>query len=381
MTLDLRLSVLPVPRITALQLVGATQTLHEINNRNLAKSSHGAESSQFKNRKEEMKRRLMARGKTVTFEQATNENGRERLLLSFYLEYAARSDAPWLPEFDTSIANSVLGASGREWHAGRRRQATQLFFTHFDKLPVTGLSRLCALLVEAYESMVSVGQGPVVLWRHHRKFLFNPQGHQSVARSAKADETLPSLMERYAIPCDGRFAECLRQAILLNAVKDCPIGKEIPSLAEIASPEIKEKRASASHLMGAAALQIMVQRVAKEGGRKWSGDWPHWITKLGCDPRFGRSTAEGAKWWGWATDDELRLAQQGITGLTLRFFIEFLRRSLQGTDKEPQFKLRSRFLLGLYESGKIQSARLALNWTAYERVWTGSIATYGLWPI
>jgi hypothetical protein len=184
-------------------------------------------------------------------------------------------------------------------------------------------------------------------------------------------------MERFGIPIDGRFAECLRQVFLLNSVRDCPLGKEIPALAEI--EVLKTERASVSQVLGAAALQIMVQRVAKEGGRKWSGEWSNWITRLGCDPRHGRATAEGAKWWGWATDDELRLAQQGITGLTLRFFIEFLRRSLQGTDKEPQFALRARFLLGLFESGKIESARLALNWSAYQHldrkyrdVWTVS---------
>lgn len=379
MHLDLRLDDLPVPRIAAIRLEGAIRALREITSRNLAKATQGAEPKQTKDRKEKMKRRLMERGKAVTFEQATNEDGRERLLLSLYLEYAASSDASWLPAFDRAVASSVLGANGSEWHAGRRRQATLLFFTHFDQLHVTGLSRLCALLVEAYDSMESEAQGPVANWHQYRKLLFSPPGHQSVARSAGANETLPSLMERFAIPSDGRFAECLRQVFLLNAVRDCPLGKEIPALAEIAEPSLKEKSASASQLMGAAALQIMVQRVAKEGGRKWSGDWPNWITRLGCDPRHGRATGEGARWWGWATDDELRLAQQGITGLTLRFFIEFLRRSLQGTEKEPQFALRARFLLGLFESGKIQSARLALNWSAYQHldrkyrdVWTVS---------
>lgn len=368
MSIDLRLDNLAAPRIAAIRVDGSTRALREITNRNLAKATQGAESIVFKNRKEEMKWRLMNRGNALTFEQATEGVGRQGLLLSLYLEYAARSDADWLDEFDEKVATSVLGANGRDWHAGRRRQATQLFFTHFDQLPVTGLSRLCALLLEAYDSMESEGQGPVIQWRCHRKVLFRPPGHQSVALSAGTNETLPSLMERFAVPSNGRFAECLRQVFLLNAVRDCPMGKEIPALGEIAEPSLKAKRASASQLMGAAALQIMVQRVAKEGGRKWSGDWPNWITKLGCDPRHGRATGEGAKWWGWATDDELRLAQQGITGLTLRFFIEFLRRSLQGTDKEPQFALRARFLLGLFDSGKIQSARLALNWAAYQHL-------------
>lgn len=377
MPLDPRFQELPALRIDAIQLAGVIGTVQAITARNLAKATPGGEPKPLKDRKEKMKRRLIERGNAGTFEQATNEDGRERILLSLYLEYAARSDADWLDKFDENIASSVLGSNGREWHAGRRRQVTQLFFTHFDQLPTSGLSLLCALLVDAYDSMESEGQGPAAKWRQHRKLVFSPAGHQGVAGSAGANETLPLLMERFGIPIDGRFAECLRQVFLLNAVSVCLLGKEIPALAEIEL--LKTERASVSQLMGAAALQIMVKRVANEGGRKWSGEWSNWITRLGCDPRHGRATAEGAKWWGWATDDELRLAQQGITGLTLRFFIEFLRRSLQGTEKEPQFALRARFLLGLFESGKIQSARLALNWSAYQHldrkyrdVWTVS---------
>jgi hypothetical protein len=377
MPLDLRFKEPAACRIDAIQLGGVIRIVQAITARNLAKCTPGGEPKPLKDRKEKMKKRLMERGKAVTFEQATNEVGRERILLSLYLEYAARSDAPWLPAFDESVASSVLGENGRDWHAGRRRQATQLFFTHFDLLPVSGLSRLCGLLVDANDSTESDGQGPTAHWERHRNLLFSPAGHLGVAGSAERNETLPVLMERFGIPIDGRFAECLRQVFLLNSVRDCPLGKEIPALAEI--EVLKTERASVSQVLGAAALQIMVQRVAKEGGRKWSGEWSNWITRLGCDPRHGRATAEGAKWWGWATDDELRLAQQGITGLTLRFFIEFLRRSLQGTDKEPQFALRARFLLGLFESGKIESARLALNWSAYQHldrkyrdVWTVS---------
>jgi hypothetical protein len=366
MYLDLRLDDLPLPRIDAIRLSGAAQTLQGITSRNRAKAAEGAESRpSFKRRKEQMKRRLMERGNDVAFEQATYEVGRERLLLSLYLEYAQRSDASWLPAFDKFIAKSVLGINGCEWHSGRRRQATLLFFTHFRQLPEAGLAWLCERLLEAYGDLDSVTDGQVARWRQHRKVLFNSAGDQNVARAATREEALPSLMERFAVP-SGRFAECLRQVFLLNALRNSPLGKEIPELTQIES--IKTERASLSQLMGAAALQIMVQRVAKEGGRKWSGDWPPWITKLGCDPRHGRSTSEGAKWWGWATEDELRLAQQGVTGLTLGFFIDFLRGSLQGTEKETQFELRSRFLLGLHEAGKIRSARLALHWAAYQRL-------------
>ena len=362
MNLDLRFGNPPAPRIDAIQLAGVIGTLRAITAINLANATHGRESEPLKDRKEKMKRRLMERENDITFEQATDEVGRERILLSLYLEYAARSEATWLPEFDDTIACSVLGASGVDWHAGRRRQATQLFFNHFIQLPASGLLRLCNLLINAYDSMTTEGDGPVARWREHRKVLFSHLGPQWVAGSASTNETLPSLMERFSIPSDGRFTECLRQVFLLNAVRDCPLGEEVPALAEIET--LKTEQASVSQLMGAAALKIMVQRVANDGGRKWSGEWSNWITRLGCDPRHGRATAEGAKWWGWATDDELRLAQQGVTGLTLRFFIRYL----DGTVNAAQWENRSKFLMALFDAGKIDSARLALNWATYDRL-------------
>ena len=117
-----------------------------------------------------------------------------------------------------------------------------------------------------------------------------------MALSATNEEPLPSLMERFAVPSDGRFAECLRQAFLLNAVRDCPLGEEIPALAEIES--LKSERASSAQPMGAAALQIMVQRVAKEGGRKWSGDWrsgsPDLAAILATVAQLGKELSGGA---------------------------------------------------------------------------------------
>jgi len=362
---ELRLHPLPIPRVSSIRLDSVSEKLQKITDRNLARFSN--ESREFRNRKEELKRSLMKRGASMSFEDATNiEPGRQRLLISLYLEYTAREDQSWLPAFEKNIANSVLGASGIDWNPAVRRLATQLFFTHFDRLPVTGRSRLCALLLEAYGNGTPASQDPVTRWQEHRTTLFSITGSHLVARQAEPDESLSAILKRFGIPKEGRFAESLRHLLLLNALTDCPLGEAVPALAEIES--LKEERADASLLMGAAALEIMVNRVATEGNRRWQGDWSNWIIRLGCDPRYGRSTGEGARWWGWATPDQLNLAQQGITGLTLRFFIEFLRRSLEGTKKEPQFELRSRYLLALYEAGKIQEARLALNENSFWRL-------------
>src|SRR5262245_9009091 len=124
MYLDLRLNDLPKPRVAAIRLEGPTRILQTITNRNLVEATQGVESRQFQNRKEKLKQRLVERGEHVTFEQATDKVGRRSMLLSLYLQYATDTDAPWLPAFDEVIAHSVLGANGREWHAGERNKAT-----------------------------------------------------------------------------------------------------------------------------------------------------------------------------------------------------------------------------------------------------------------
>ena len=110
------------------------------------------------------------------------------------------------------------------------------------------------------------------------------------------------------------------------------------------------------------------RRIAKENNGNWIGSWPKWITRFGCDPRYGLNTAQGAKWWSWATIEERQLAMRAIAELNLRFFIKFLKNSLSGTSRESQFDLRARFLLSIFESKKIITARLALHPSDFHRL-------------
>ena len=120
--------------------------------------------------------------------------------------------------------------------------------------------------------------------------------------------------------------------------------------------------------MGAAALKIMVRRVKEEGHENWPEEWTKWITRFGCDPRYGQASDSVAKWWGWASISDLNLAQKGITGLTLAFFIDFLKESLVGKGTIAQFEHRRKFLLELFEKGKIRNARLALNKKVFHKL-------------
>ncbi len=367
MSLNFTLKKLPSPQLDITLLSEPSKTLREIIETNNQRFEQGYETKQFRNRKKELIQRLKWRTKIgESFEKASDVVGRQRLLLSLYIEHYGLSDSKWLPPFSDQIATSLLGKDGTVYHIGRRRQVAILHFTHFDKL--TAITILCARLIEAF-STEKAGESTdsrIRIWYQHRRLLFTPNGPSNIANQANNSGNLSHLMERFAVPKQGRFAEKLRQIFLLNKIKTVQMGEDIHSFEEV--EELKEERASGNLLMGAAALQIIVRRVATENKGKWTGSWPEWITRFGCDPRYGSNTAEGAKWWGWATDAERRLAMQGINERTLRFFIKFLENSLRGTLRESQFDLRARFLLSILGSDKIIKSRLALNWQDYQRL-------------
>jgi hypothetical protein len=362
MRLDFSLHYLPVPHLSALPLQGPSRTLDEIQSRNETRWAQGNTTREFQNRKETLRERLQAAvrpGERLSHESlfviVRTEVGWQRLLLAIYLDDLGKD---WLAAFDQRVAQGVLGHSGASWHASRRRQVTQFFFRHFDA--IGALAVVSQGLRESYATANAEPNAAVRAWAVHREIVFDPEGPAIIASQAQPGETLKSLRERFALPIEGRFMERLRHLYLLESVERCGLGDEPPTLAQIKIA--REETALGSPPLGALALQIMVRRVALEAGGKWPESWQKWIVRLGRDPRFGRASQEGSKWWGWATDAEFRLAQQGVTGKTLRFFIEFLKESLRGEEEGSQFERRSRFLLALFEANKIIDARLALPW-------------------
>jgi hypothetical protein len=287
--------------------------------------------------------------------QAT-EVGWQRLLLSLYIESHGQD---WLPPFDVDVASSILGNDATAWSASRRRQAATLYFERFDALPA--LSFLAAQLTAAFASTDS-DSGTSGTWARERLVLFRTDGPEQTAKVAREGERLQQLMERLAILPNGAFAVKLRQCYLLEALKNCPLGAEPVELTEV--QEHRSENAVDNLSLGAAALRILVSRVEKEGRGKWPERWRDWLVPLGCDPRMGRHTAEAAKWWGWATNAQWNLAVQGVIGLSLKTFFDFL----DGTVSVSQWEERRRFLERCFEEGKILDARLALNARCMQRL-------------
>jgi EH_Signature domain len=364
MNLELSLKALPKPRIGIHLLKAASQRLKEITDKNIAKTTQGSESPVFKNLKEEMKRRLIEWDQIMTFDQVTNKVGRERILISLYMEYAARPDeAPWLPRFNDAIALSVLGADGREWHVGRLRQATQLFFTHFDRLPA--LDELCIRISESFQILPLQASNTVNVWHQYRTVIFAIDGPQRVALAAGEHETLMEITARMAVPNEGRFSAKLKECFLLSRLQNVELGKGQEILQELES--LKDSSYEMGISLGAAALRIMTRRVL-DSRDEWKGNWPDWILKIGCDPSIPQASQPFGKWWGcWhPTHAELVCAQRGINRQTLEYFITVLKSSLRGTSGYDQFESRARFLRRLDDTQKIIRFKLLLHPSAFQ---------------
>jgi hypothetical protein len=355
MELELKLRPLPIFNLPESILKRPLEKLRQITQRN----EFPRESRQFTNRKNELIRRLK---NGESFKQATDVLGRERLLLSIYIQYLNLSEAKkWLPDFNEGIAESILGISGSSWHLGRRRQVALLFFTHFDR--IKALSFVSSRLAEAYATTDSTNSEPSKTWHLNRELIFHPSGPENIANQFAEPNSFDELRARYAIPNNGRFIEALRQFVLISGLNKVNFGHTSRVFPEIENQ--KEERISPEFLLGAKALKTLVNRVAGEGRGVWPDGWTKWLTRFGCDPRYAKNTAVFSKWWWWATQAELRLAQRAMVGLDLSFFIKFLRNQLTGAQNEEHFRLRSRFLLALFEKGKIVDARLLLNASSF----------------
>lgn len=350
MHLDLKLSDLS-PNVGEAALRLPLAGLMRLTERNEQKWGRGASSPTGESRKEKLRQRLQVasnpRKELTSILKA--EVGSLPLLLNLYLEFHGNQ---WLPPFDDSVAGEILSGIST-WNRHRRRQAARLFFEKFEELPAVSL--LASQLRSAYADGQTVSGDQEKAWVRERNIIFHADGPLRTAQGVRNGETLPQLMERHGIPAKGGFAVKLRQVYLIESLKRCPLGHEPEALREIEME--RNKSAGSNLLLGAAALREMIIRVEREGRGQWPESWQKWIIRLGCDPRLGRHTAEGARWWGWATDSQWELAVQGMIGWNLDIFFDFL----TGTVSTHQWMERRNFLVKLLKSGRIRDARIALN--------------------
>ena len=201
MIFDPTMRELSSPNISEAILKAPLKKLRKI----IDENSEPVESQYFRNRKKELIIRLeQMKNSGENFKQATDVPGRQRLLLSIYLEYLNQSGSEdWLPVFDGFVAQSILGPSGSEWHKGRRRQVTLLFFSHFDR--IGALSFLCDRLCEAYKQEDENDMDDVKKWHRFRTSIFDKNGPEKIITKAGGNVSLQSVDGKICHSYHGTF--------------------------------------------------------------------------------------------------------------------------------------------------------------------------------
>ncbi len=306
--------------------------------------------------------------KGASIEYLANQTGGKRILFNLYLKDLGKNETEkWLPDYDSSIHNILTSNLGDAW----LRLVAMLFFQHYGNPRMPAVKELADFLLSSYQH---TKKNP---WGLFALILFHPEGPCKVIETASDDDSIKKIVENYKLPKEeGGFVQSLRRELYLKNLAKISIGEDPSPIMECIE-EDRESSAGNGMKLGAAALQIMVGKQKNEGHGQWAPAWAKWISRIGSDPRYNKNTAAYQTWWGWASEYDLQIAQSGMTGITIEFFIGFLRDSLQ--EKEEQFKPRKDFLLELYKKGKIIDARLVLNQDCYytlpkKFLETGSVA-------
>jgi hypothetical protein len=126
----------------------------------------------------------------------------------------------------------------------------------------------------------------------------------------------------------------------------------------------KESPMRSRYPLGAEVIRILIDRSISEFGERVPSGWKEKIVTYSCDPRLP-DPGEQSRWWGWAGQRQKNVALSALTELTLRQFIELLRKSLGGTAAGEPFEKRAEMLLKIFDLGKVIDARLVVHERTY----------------
>jgi hypothetical protein len=299
--------------------------------------------------------------KGKSFEECTQGRRREWLLLSLYLnDLGAETSRAWLPPLDKDVAASILGdlPGGLKKHLCRL--ATQLYFTHYGHERLPCLEWMCWILEVAWRGAPREALDPVAkIWAEHADMLFAKDAPDKVAEKWKPPMSVNELADTFQIHKGGLFRERLLESLILSRLRRLSLADNEPELNDLVIAE-KERKLKSTLSLGAAAVQILVNRSQNENSSMVPENWSEQLVAYACDPRIPNSEMQ-ERWWGWATRSEKDVAIRALSKLSLQAFITLLEQSLRGTPAEHQFPARSRMLLNLFKIGKVIDARLVVH--------------------
>jgi hypothetical protein len=305
--------------------------------------------------------------KGESFEEYTNCRRRESLLLNLYLnDLSAEESRAWLPPLDENVAVSILGEDPSRLTKHLRQLATQLYFTHYGRERLPCLESLCWMLELAWRSASREKLEPISkIWAENAHILFAMDAPDKVAERWKPGVSVHELADTFHIHENGEFRKELIKSLILNRLRKVPLGNNDLELNDLVISG-KDQKVN-SGLLGAAAVQILVNRSQKENASMVPDNWKEHLVTFACDPRIPNSAMQ-AQWWGWATSSEKEVAIRAIGELNMLQFIRLLEESLRDSKLQHQFPARKRMLLRLFELGKVQDVRLVVTRRLYDQM-------------
>lgn len=300
------------------------------------------------------------------FKDYTSVPRRESLLLTLYLmDLASVESREKLPDLGSAIATSILGDHTHNLKRHLRRQATQLYFTHYSKERIKCLKWLTDRLQTSWRSETEdrTFDAASKAYRAHADLLFVADAPTKIATEWKPGESVDDLADRFGIPPGGEFRERLLEEVILERVRNAPKEGTGAKLDKLVA-DSKERRLHSGYPLGAEAVKILINRSISKFQSKVPSAWKEQLVTYACDPRVP-SPAEQALWWGWSNQEQKNVAIRALTELTLRKFISLLEESLEGTAAEGQFERRANMLLSVFDLGKVIDARLAVHENTY----------------
>jgi hypothetical protein len=247
----------------------------------LTEGWEGGGTSSFAGLLDEFRNRLrsgLLKGKS--FEDCTNGRRREWLLLSLYLnDLGAEESRAWLPPLDKNVAVSILGEDPGGLRKHLRRLATQLYFTHYGRERFPCLETMCRVLELAWSTASREKLDPISkIWAENAHILFAMDAPDKVAEWWKAGMSVRELADTFHIHEGGLFRERLLESLILSRVRRLPLANNDLELNNLVISE-KERKLNSGLCLGAAAVQILVNRSQKENAARMPDSWKeHLVT-------------------------------------------------------------------------------------------------------
>ncbi|QTN34159.1 hypothetical protein HZ994_18150 [Akkermansiaceae bacterium] len=310
------------------------------------------------------------------FDDYTAIPRRESQLLSLYLmDLGDDETRQLLPPFDEEIATSILGNWTQNLKKHLRRQATQLYFAHYGEDRIGALGFLADRLGASWriEPEDRLFDDASRAYQRHADLLFVADAPSKIAKQRGVGESIKDLAARFGVPIESEFRERLFEEMIVARIRDTSpdeINEELDTLVL----ESKERRMRSGYPLGAEVIRILIDRSISEFSEKVPSGWKEKIVTYSCDPRLP-DPAEQSRWWGWAGQRQKNVALRALTELTLRQFIELLRKSLGGTAAGEPFEKRAKMLLKIFDLGKVIDARLIVDVLTYDRLTPKMIET------